>query len=119
MKTKIGIVVLLCLFGLFSYGCYHKGYSNAAAAYQAEYGTDWSNDPSVHHSASYTTGFARGHAAGSVETRQKDFSECGEELAKLVVETGDSKVAGKWMAEGYILPSQLEAAASQHKQKQP
>jgi hypothetical protein len=121
MKTKIGIVVLLCVFGLFGYSCYRKGYSNAAskaaAEYNAEYGNDWNSDPSAKHSASYSLGYARGHGAGYAETRQKDFIECGGKLAELVVETGNPKVGARLMVDGYVAPSQLEAAASQYKRK--
>ena len=123
MRTKIGIVVLLCVFSLFGYCCYRKGYSNAAskaaAAYKAESGNDWNSDPSAKHSASYSLGYGRGHGAGYAESRQKDFVECGERLAQLAVETGNAKVAARWVVNGYITPSQLEAAASQYKQKQP
>jgi hypothetical protein len=121
MKTKIGIAVLLCVFGLFGYGSYRKGYSDAAAKaaaeHAAEYGNDWNGDPSVKHSASYSLGYTRGHGAGYAETRQKDFVECGEKLAQLAVETGDPKIAARLMVDGYVAPSQLEAAAAQHKQK--
>jgi len=121
MKTKIGIVVLLCVFGLFGYSCYRKGYSNgalkAATEYKTEYGNDWSSDSSAKHSASYSLGYARGHGAGYAETRQKDFIECGEKLAQLAVETGKPKVGARLMLRGYVSPSQLEAAASQYKQK--
>lgn len=121
MKTKIGIAVLLCVFGLFGYGSYRKGYSDAAskaaAEHSAEYGNDSNGDPSVKHSASYSLGYTRGHGAGYAETRQKDFVECGEKLAQLAVETGDSKIAARLMVDGYVAPSQLEAAATQHKQK--
>jgi hypothetical protein len=120
MKTKIGIAVLLCVFGLFGYGSYRKGYSDAAskaaAEHAAEYGNDWNGDPSVKHSASYSLGYTRGHGAGYAETRQKDFVECGEKLAQLAVETGDPKIAARLMVDGYVAPSQLEAAAK-NKQK--
>ena len=33
-----------------------------------------------------------------------------EELAQLVVETGNTKVTGKYLVEGYFAPSQLKAA---------
>lgn len=121
MKTKIGIVALLCAFGLFGYGSYRKGYSDAASRaateHATEYGNDWNGDPSVKHSTSYSLGYARGHGAGYAEIRQKDFVECGEKLAQLAVETGGSKIAARLMVDGYVAPSQLEAAAAQHKQK--
>ena len=121
MKTKIGIAVLLCVFGLFGYGSYRKGYSDAASKaateHAAEYGSDWNGDPSVKHSASYSLGYTRGHGAGDAETRQKDFVECSEKLARLAVETGDPKIASKLIVDGYVAPSQLKAAAAQHKQK--
>jgi len=121
MKTKIGIVVLLCAFGLFGYGSYRKGYSDAASRaateHAAEYGNDSNGDPFVKHSASYSLGYARGHGAGYAETRQKDFVECGEKLAQLAVETGNPKIAARLMVDGYVVPSQLEAAAAQYKQK--
>ena len=95
MKTKIGIVVLLCMFGLFGYGSYRKGYSDAAskatAQHIAEYGNDSNGDPSAKHSASYSVGCARGHGDGYAETRKKDFVECGGKLAQLAVETGTQK----------------------------
>jgi hypothetical protein len=122
MRTKTGIVVLLCVFGLFGYGCYRKGSldaaSKAAAEYKAEHQNDSNGDLSVKHSASYSLGYARGRGDGYAETRQKDFFECGEKLAQLAVETGNTKVAAKWVVNGYIAPSQLETAASQYKQKQ-
>src|ERR1700691_6243063 len=121
MKRKTGIVVLLCVFGLFCYGSYRKGYSDAAskaiAEHMAEYGNDSGGDPSAKHSASYSLGYARGHGAGYAETRQKDFVECGEKLAQLAVETGNPKIAARLMVDGYVAPSQLEAAAAQYKQK--
>jgi len=121
MKTKIGIVVLLCLFGLVGYGSYSKGYSDAASSaateHATEYGNDWNGAPSVKHSASYSLGYARGHGAGYAETRQKDFVECGEKLAQLAVETRNPKIAARLMVDGYVVPSQLEAAAAQYKQK--
>lgn len=114
MKTKIGIAVLLCVFGLFGYGSYRKGYSDAAskaaAEHAAEYGNDSNGDPSVEHSASYLLGYTRGHGAGYAETRQKDFAECSEKLAQLAVETRDPKIAARLLVDGYIAPSQLEAA---------
>ena len=121
MKTKIGIAVLLCAFGLFGYGSYRKGYSDsaskAAAEHAAEYGNDWNSDLPVKHSASYSLGYTRGHGAGYAETRQKDFVECSEKLARLAVETGNPKIAARLMADGDVAPSQLEVAAAQHKQK--
>jgi hypothetical protein len=119
MKTKIGIPALLCVFCLLSYGSYRKGYSDAASKaareHAAEYGNDLNrDDPSAEHSATYSLGYTRGHGAGYTETRQKDFVECGEKLAQLAVETGDPKVAAGLMVDGYVAPSQLEAA--QHKQ---
>jgi hypothetical protein len=121
MKTKIRIVVLLCVFGLLGYGSYRKGYSDAvskaAAEYKAEYGNDSNSDSSAKHSASYSLGYARGHGAGYAETRQRDFVECGEKLAQVAVETGNPKIAARLMVDGYVAPSQLEAAAAQYKQK--
>ncbi len=118
---KISVVVLLCVFGLFGYGSYRKGYSDAAskaaAEHAVEYGNDWNSDPSVKHSSVYSLGYTRGHGAGYAETRQKDFVECGEKLAQLAVETGNPKIAARLMVDGYVAPSQLEAAATQYKQK--
>ncbi len=109
-----------CLL-IVGYGSYRKGYSGAAsravAEHAAEYGNDWSGDPSVKHSASYSLGYTRGHGAGYAETRQKDFVECGEKLAELAVETRNAKMAARLMEDGYVAPSQLEAAAAQPKQK--
>jgi hypothetical protein len=90
MKTKLGIAVLLCVFGLLGFGSYRKGYSDAAskaaAEHTAEYGNDLnSDDPSAKHSAAYSLGYTRGHGAGYAETRQKDFDECGEKLSELVM----------------------------------
>ena len=118
MKTKIGVAVLVCVFGLFGYGSYCKGRSDAAsqasAEYDAEYWNDWNGDPSVKHSASYSLGYARGHGTGYAETRQKDFVECGEKLAQLAVKTGDPKIAASLVADGFLAPSQLEKA-TQHR----
>src|SRR5207302_11335705 len=105
MKTKIGIVVLLCLFGLVGYGSYSKGYSDAATSaateHGTEYGNDWNCDPSVKHSASYWLGYARGHGAGYADTRQKDFVECGEKLAQLAVDTRRRKSATRQLLDGH------------------
>jgi hypothetical protein len=117
MKMKVGILVLLCVFGLFGYGSYRKGYSDAASKAAAEYANDSNGDPSAKHSASYSVGYARGHGAGYAETRQKDFVECGEKLAQVAVETGNPKIAASLLVDGYVAPSQLEAAAARYKQK--
>ena len=123
MKTKISIAVLVCGFGLFGYGSYRKGYSDAASKavteHAAEYGNDWNGDTSVKHSTSYSLRYARGHGAGYAETRQKDFVECSEKLTQLAVETGDPKIAARLLVDGYVAPSQLETAVDQHKQKIP
>jgi hypothetical protein len=110
------------VFGLFGYGSYRKGYSDAASRaateHAAEYGNDWNGDPSAKHSAAYSLGYARGHGAGYADTRQIDFVECGEKLAQLAVETGNPKIAARLMVDAYVAPSQLKAAAAQYKQKQ-
>lgn len=117
MKTKIGTPILLILIVVAAYVGYRKGYSdatvNATANRAAEFVDDSNSDPSAQHSPAYSLGYTRGHAFGSVETRQKDFTECGENLAKLAVEAGNAKIAGKWLADGYFAPSQLEAAETQ------
>jgi len=121
MTIKIGVVVLLSVFGLFCYGFYRKGYSDAASRARAEqiaeYRNDSDSDPSAKHSASYSLGYARGHGDGYAETRQKDFVQCGEELAQPAVQTGNPRIAARLLVDGYVAPSQIEAALAQHKQK--
>jgi hypothetical protein len=121
MRTKAGFAVLLCLFGILSYGSYRKGNSDAtsraAVEHVAEYGNDSNGDLSVKHSASYEIGYARGHGAGWAETRQKDFVECGEKLAQVAVEASNPKIAARLLVEGYVAQSQLESAVTnQHNQ---
>lgn len=36
--------------------------------------------------------------------------KCSEDLAQLAVESGNAKVSGKWLVEGYFAPSQLQTA---------
>jgi hypothetical protein len=106
MNRKTKTLIFICVFGLFGFGCYRKGYadSNAKAAerYNAEYGNDWNSDHSVKHSASYLMGYSRGHSDGWAETRQKDVTECGDKLAEIVVRAGNTKLAGELMVEGYV-----------------
>jgi len=119
MKTQIAGLIFLSLLVLIGYSGYRKGRSDAtakaAADYNAEYGNDLKNDPSVKHSAIYSLGYTRGRSGGSTEAHQQDFMECSEKLARVVVETGNAKVAGKLVADHEIAPSQLEAAEAQYK----
>jgi hypothetical protein len=121
MKTTLGIVALLVVFGVLGYGCYRKGLSDgtrrAASAYNEEYGNDWNSDPAVKHSASYSMGYSRGHASGYGEAHLKDFDECGDQLARVVIETRNAKIGGRLLAEGVIAPSQLQKAESQYRPK--
>jgi hypothetical protein len=112
MKSKAGLLSLVFLVTLVfvAYGCYRKGYSDAAKNVTAEYANDWNSDPSVEHSTSYSLGYSRGHGAGTAEANQRDFIKCSEDLAQLAVESGNAKVAGKWLVEGYFAPSQLQTA---------
>jgi NADPH-dependent 2,4-dienoyl-CoA reductase/sulfur reductase-like enzyme len=86
MRTQGRVAVFLVVLALVGWGCYRWGSavasSKAAAANEAEYGNDWNGDLSTKHSTAYSLGYARGHAARSVETRQRDFEECGSELAR-------------------------------------
>jgi hypothetical protein len=114
MNRTIRVVILICVFGLFGFCCYRKGYadsdSRAAERHSAEYGSDWNSDPSAKHSVSYSMGYTRGHSDGLGEARQKDLIECGDKLVEVVVRAGSTKIAGELMVEGYVGPSQLEAA---------
>jgi hypothetical protein len=121
MKTQKTLLVflILALIGLFGYGCYRKGYSDAtskaAANYEAEYRNDWSNDPSVKHSTGYSLGYASGHAEGHL----KGHDECIEQLVQIVVETRDTKFGAELLAHSLIAPSQIEKAEAQYEQRQP
>jgi hypothetical protein len=112
MTAKTGLLSLVFLVTLLlvAYGCYRKGYSDAAKTVTAEYANDWNSDTSVRHSASYSLGYSRGHGDGTAEANQRNFIKCSEDLAQLAVESGNAKVAGKWLVEGYFAPSQLQTA---------
>jgi hypothetical protein len=112
MTAKAGLLSLVFLVTLLlvAYGCYRKGYSDAAKNVTAEYANDWNSDTSVKHSASYSLGYSRGHGDGTAEADQRNFIKCSEDLAQLAVESGNAKVAGKWLVEGYFAPSQLQTA---------
>lgn len=112
------MAVLLIVVG---YGSYRAGYSKAinkdARDYATEYGNDWKSDPTAKHSAAYSIGYSRGNATAWAETHNKDVVVCGDHLAQLAVEAGNVKVAGKWLAEGFFAPEQLQAAEDQLKGK--
>ena len=109
-KTKLLTLVILVTIIFAAYGSYRKGYSDATKRTSAEYANDWNSDPSVPHSTSYSLGYSRGRGTGEAESNQKNFMKCSEELAELAVESGNAKVAGKWLVEGYFAPSQLQTA---------
>jgi hypothetical protein len=117
-KRTMRVGILICVFGLVGFGCYRKGYADsdlkAAERYNTEYGNDWNSDPSAKHSVSYSMGYARGHSDGWGESRQKDVIECGDKLAEVVVRAGSTKIAGELLVEGYVGPSQLEAADAKY-----
>jgi hypothetical protein len=121
MKTKLGIAFLICLVVGIGYACYRKGYTDGAVkvttAYIEESKNDWNSDPAVKHSATYSMGYSRGLANGSIEARQKTLTECGDKLAEVVIETGNAKVGGKLLVDGYIAPSQLDAAEARLRTK--
>jgi hypothetical protein len=120
MKAIVTLLVLIA-FGIFGAWCYRKGASNANAMRDAERNTEYQNDansdPSVKHSLSYNLGYGRGRGNGIAETLQTQTIKCSEQLAELAVESGNTKVAGKYLAEGYFAPSQLEAAAAKLNRK--
>lgn len=121
MYKLILAVVIIALVAGFGVWCYKKGVEDTNkkrdAEYNAEFGNDWKSDPGVKHSTAYDMGYARGKGMGEAETIATQTTKCGDELAQLAVETGNAKVAGKYLAEGYFAPSQLEAAiARTHKE---
>jgi len=109
--TAIVILVVIGTVGVLSY---KKGVQDANkkrdAEYNAEFGNDWKSDENVHHSTSYNMGYARGKGMGEAATQQLEVTKCGDTLAQVLVESGNPKLAGKYLAEGYLAPSQLEAA---------
>lgn len=113
MKTKSYAVtaILLLVVGCASYRIGHsRGIRQNEAAWQAEVRNDWNSDPTAKHSTYYSLGYSRGNATAWAETHSKDVVVCGDHLAELAVESGNAKVAGKWLAEGFFTPEQLQAA---------
>jgi hypothetical protein len=111
------VLVLLVLFG---YGGYRKGYSKATADEQAELANDISNsdDPSAKHSFIFSRAYTHGEAAGKTEARLRDVTECGDKLAKVVVDTRDTKTAAQLLVNGDILLSQLKDAEAKYDHRQ-
>jgi hypothetical protein len=67
------------------------------------------------HSISYFRGYHQGIVFGSTEAKVKAANECGQRLAWLGVTAGNDKAAkamGKLLVEGYVSPSQLQAATT-------
>jgi hypothetical protein len=119
----IPTLVILVAFAGTAVLSYQKGRADMSAKRdaqaQAEYENDSNSDPSaLTHSISFHRGYSRGHADGTAETIATQTTKCEEELANLVVETGNAKVAGKYLVEGYFAPSQLQAVIDRPRKKE-
>jgi len=115
MKTKIAVIVSVGLLLVISYTSgYKRGYSVADAKDQAdrlaEYRNDTNSDASLKHSPSYNFAYIHGRADGAIEARQRDITDCGDQLAGIVVRSGDTKEAGRLLASGYVTTEQLQTA---------
>lgn len=118
MKRLIGAALFLALFGLFGYICYRRGYSKAQRDEFADADADLRGDGPTRdqwHSTSYFRGYHQGIVFGSTEAEVKAANECGQRLAWLGVTAGNDraiKAMGKLLVEGYVSPSQLQAATA-------
>jgi hypothetical protein len=114
MKRLTVAALLLVLFSLCGYVCYRRGYSNAQLDERASADADLRADGPTRdqwHSISYFRGYHQGIVFGSMEAKLK----CGQRLAWLGVTAGNDKAAkamGKLLVEGYVSPSQLQAATT-------
>ncbi len=120
MKPK-SYAITATLLIVVGYGSYRLGFKRGAkhneTGWEAVVRNDWNSDPTAKHSVYYTLGFGRGSAAAWEETHDKDVVVCGDHLAELAVEAGNAKVAGKWLAEGFFAPEQLQSAEDKIKAK--
>ena len=121
MKPK-SYAITATLLIVVGYGSYRLGFKRGAkhneTGWEAVVRNNWNSGTPLPNIPSIT----RSDLVGEVrqlgeETHDKDVVVCGDHLAELAVEAGNAKVAGKWLAEGFFAPEQLQSAEDKIKAK--